>query len=83
MPSGLSTSAPFGFPLMAVEIPAPPVHLVGDLTVPRHMGGLVVFSVGVAAREEAEPGGAAAVLAQADGALYEAKRGGRNRIEIR
>lgn len=28
------------------EIPAPPVHLVGDLTVPRDMGGLVVFAHG-------------------------------------
>lgn len=28
------------------EIPAPPVHLVGDLTVPQDAGGLVVFAHG-------------------------------------
>jgi two-component system chemotaxis family response regulator WspR len=44
------------------------------------VGGMVTMSIGVACAAPAEGGSAEALVTAADAALYEAKRGGRNRV---
>jgi diguanylate cyclase (GGDEF)-like protein len=45
------------------------------------LGGIVTVSCGVAAAEPADGGDPQGLLTRADRALYQAKRGGRNRVE--
>ncbi|MGF6239893.1 MULTISPECIES: bifunctional diguanylate cyclase/phosphodiesterase [Paraburkholderia] len=57
---------------------------VEGLQVPHHASdvGMVTVSLGVAARQPREGGGAASLVAAADRALYEAKRRGRNQTFV-
>lgn len=60
------------------------LHAAIDKAVVKHQGGIIEYtaSIGVAASDPSASGGIDGLLAQADRALYEAKRGGRNRTAV-
>lgn len=88
-------SARVGGEEFAILLPGADVHAVAlaarrlrvdveALAIPhmRNASGIVTISVGAASQRPSRPEGADALVAQADGALYAAKRSGRNRVEI-